>query len=225
MSPIKQRHGFEVGMLTRLESADGGPLVSRTQRPVDDRDSLLHRVPSSCFDTCVTAPETRPLPAIKHAHQPIDGGVRRGGGRGDSPAHRPRADRPLRFPGRAPPVALPRTLLRCLSVTGRYSSPRHTQKANRLILDLLKITCDTKITNTYSDFMQLNQLTTNVQHAHSRELGPNYGQTIADIRKFPHYAFYPPFHTIFPQFPFHILPSMFRSSAFYQEPYNAHVTP
>jgi len=27
---------------------------------------------------------------------------------------------------------------------------------------------------------------------------------ISDIRKFPHYAFYPPFHTIFPQFPFRI---------------------
>jgi len=32
--------------------------------------------------------------------------------------------------------------------------------------------------------------------------------------KFPHYAFYPPFHSTFPQFPFHILPSSSTSGAF-----------
>ena len=81
-------------MLTRLEISvdrpaayDGGPLVSRTWRPVDDPDSPLRRVPSSRFDTCATAPETRPLPAVKRAHPPgarnddqLSSGVRPGRG-------------------------------------------------------------------------------------------------------------------------------------------------
>jgi len=41
------------------------------------------------------------------------------------------------------------------------------------------------------------------------------GQMIADLRKFPHYAFYPPFHHLSTV---SIPHSTFRSSAFYQQP-------
>ena len=64
------------------------------------------RDPSLCFDTCTKVAETRPLPAVSRAHlcqlfvQRCPMGVG-----GDSPAHCPGADRPLCFPGRAPPVA------------------------------------------------------------------------------------------------------------------------
>ena len=37
---------------------------------------------------------------------------------------------------------------------------------------------------------------------------PTYG-------KFPHYAFYPPFHSTVPQFPFRILPSTFHIPQFH----------
>jgi len=73
----------------RPAAYNGGPLVSRTRHPVNARDFPLRRVPSSRFDTCATALETRPLPAVKRAHPPgarnddqLSSGVqRRGGGR------------------------------------------------------------------------------------------------------------------------------------------------
>jgi len=76
----------------RPAASDGGPVISHTRHPVGDR-----RVPSRCFDTCVTAPETRPLPAVSRAQSACDvdrlsSGIRRGKGDGDSPARRPRAD-------------------------------------------------------------------------------------------------------------------------------------
>jgi len=48
--------------------SDGGPVVSRTRRPVSDR--VPRRAPCLRFDRCATTPETRPLPAVLRAHPP-----------------------------------------------------------------------------------------------------------------------------------------------------------
>ena len=48
----------------------------------------------------------------------------------------------------------------------------------------------------------------NYMYMHSR------GHTIAQIRKFPHYAFYPPFHGTFPSFSFRILSFVFHIPQF-----------
>ena len=64
-------------------ASDGGPVVSRTE----GRSAIASPrcIPSMCFYTCATAPETRPLPAVSCAPSPRDvdqlfSSVRRDGG-------------------------------------------------------------------------------------------------------------------------------------------------
>ena len=95
----------------RSAASDSGPVVSRTRGLVSDRPSPSRRVPSLCFDTCATALETHLLPAVLHAHPPAtstDCPTASDGASGDSPSYRPVADRPLHFPGHAPPAVLRR---------------------------------------------------------------------------------------------------------------------
>jgi len=93
-------------------ACNSGPVVSHTRHLAAGRQSPPPNAPRLCFDRCAMAPETRPLPAVLHAHPPTtstdcpaasDG---EGEGRhGNFLVRRPQADRPLRFPSRAAPVA------------------------------------------------------------------------------------------------------------------------
>ena len=89
-------------------ASDGGPVVSRTE----GRSAIASPrcIPSMCFYTCATAPETRPLPAVSCTpspprRRPIVQQRPTGRGALDSPARRPGP------PGAddhcASPVALP----------------------------------------------------------------------------------------------------------------------
>jgi len=75
----------------------------------------LHRAARLLFDRCATAPETRPLLAVSRAHPPATltdcPAVSAGGGGGDSPARRPRADGRCTSPVALPPYPPPRPFL------------------------------------------------------------------------------------------------------------------
>jgi len=65
----------------RPAASNGGPVVSHTRHPVGDRVPVSRC--TSGFDRCAMAPETRPLPAVLHAHPArnvdrLSCGVRRG---------------------------------------------------------------------------------------------------------------------------------------------------
>ena len=95
----------------RPAASDGGPVISHTRHPVGDS-----RVPSRCFDTCVTAPETRPLHAVSRAQSACDvdrlsSGIRRGKVGRWFPGPSSEGWWPLRFPDRTPPYPPPAVLV------------------------------------------------------------------------------------------------------------------
>ena len=73
--------------------SSGGPGVSRAQGPVSDR--VPCRIPSLCFDTCATVPETQLLPAVLLTNLPVTStdcpAVQRGAWRFPGPPFRGRS--------------------------------------------------------------------------------------------------------------------------------------
>jgi len=100
--------------------------------------------------------------------------------------------------------------------TGHFLSALSSNPSARHLLvrpnpgQLKNLSCGTSVAKYLFKLYEIrcnNQCTT---CTHSWELTmPSRGHTVAHIHKFPHYAFYPTFHTTFPLFPFGILPSAF----------------